>query len=239
MYRGRLDIAHLPHKNLGKQEVHIFFGKIPDPFSGEDMLAVLSPTERERYQAYKAPNKQKEFLYGRFFMKSILASYLKKPVSQISISLNPHKRPYLTDQELQFNLSHSFGAFAMIISKTHPVGIDIEYTQRNIQIEDGRHVFMPEEIQSMQAKPSAEAHLEFLQRWTLKEAIYKAADQGPKLLFNEFRVDLAELSLSSSTPLLAPINRDMGRFSLLEDYLISFAIENPDKEDLRLQSFHL
>jgi len=230
-------IQNLSQWDLPDQEVHIWYAQMPESLAVSSLISLLSQAEKDRYDAYKSPAKQAEFLFGRFFLKQMLAAYLHKPASEIQVEINQYKRPYLPDQELQFNLSHSFGAFALIISKKYSVGIDVEYCLRKLSIEDGRHVFMPEEIQSMKAKDPKAAKQEFLERWTLKEAIYKAADKGTALLFNEFSVDLQTLSVFSKSPLLSTIHRKLGVSPILGDYLLAYAIENPEKDALRIQQF--
>lgn len=237
MDKGKYVIQDLPSKVLPNQEVHIWYAMMPETYDTSLLISLLTPSEKKRYEAYKAPSKQAEFLVGRYFLKQILASYLSRPASEIFLAINQHKRPYLPKQEVQFNLSHSFGAFALIISRKYPVGIDIEYCRRKLSIEDGRHVFMPGEIQSIQSKDSTAAKQEFLERWTLKEAIYKAADKGTALLFNEFSVDLTSLSVFSSSPLLTHVQRELGLTSILNDYILAYAIENPAKDALRIQQF--
>ena len=168
MNKGIQHIHELTPRTLEDGEIHIWQARAPENLKPEAGLSVLDDQEIERYFAYKAPGKQAEFLFGRYFLKHVLASYLKQKPSDVRLAINEHKRPYLAAGELQVNLTHSFGGFALIISKKLKVGIDLEFLNRKISIEDGRHVFMPEELHAMKQKTPAAAKQEFLQRWDPK-----------------------------------------------------------------------
>ena len=98
--------------------------------------------------------------------------------TDLRLGHNAHGKPYLLDSpEWQFNLSHSKRHLAIICGQTpHALGIDIESYPRTIR---------PAVIEaSLSAKEyahylnSAEPLRYWLQVWTLKEALLKAAGVG-------------------------------------------------------------
>ena len=217
--------------SLGSQkpeDVYIFFSLMEDTLQRYNPQQLLDSAEEERLQMYRTEGKRNEFLFGRFFVKKLLGEILAMPAEEVSFGINEHRRPYLPAQELQFNLSHSFGGFALIISPQLPVGVDIEYRKRNISLEDGRHVFMPAEKDSMAEKEEEAAKDEFLHRWTAKEAIYKAADEGTQLLFNEFELSFDPLEVHSHSPQLKKEGWELGHAYPHPDYLLAFAVQNPE-----------
>lgn len=216
---------------LHEQEVHIFFSLIPDPDKTEEKkyLTYLDAAEKKRLQSYKTEGKRREFLYGRYLMKNLISKYLQNSAKEVQLKIDSFKRPYLSNAELEFNLSHSFGGFAFILSKSFKVGIDVEYKKRKLSLEDGKHVFMKGEKASLGEKGPRAAKMEFLKRWTLKEAIYKAAEQGPKLLFNRFEISFNPLRLRSHSKYLTSSGWDLGQVSPHADYQLAFAIDNPEE----------
>ncbi|MEM8888215.1 MAG: 4'-phosphopantetheinyl transferase superfamily protein [Bacteroidota bacterium] len=216
--------------SLGPQEpedVYIFFSLMEDALQRYNPQQLLDSAEEERFNKYRTEGKRNEFLFGRMFMKKLLGEILALPAAEVSLGINEHRRPYLPGQKLQFNLSHSFGGFALIVSSQLPVGVDIEYRKRNISLEDANHVFMPAEKISMAKKEDEAAKNEFLHRWTAKEAIYKAADVGTQLLFNEFELSFDPLQLHSHSSHLPEEAWELRHAYPHPDYLLAFAVQNP------------
>ncbi|MEM6806830.1 MAG: 4'-phosphopantetheinyl transferase superfamily protein [Bacteroidota bacterium] len=224
---------------LHEQEVHIFFSLLPEKIIEKKYLAYLDNSEKRRLEAYKTPGKRSEFLYGRYLMKHLISKYLQLPIEDIQLRIDSFKRPYLSKDELQFNLSHSFGGFAFILSKSFKVGIDVEYKKRKLSLEDGKHVFMKGEKASLGEKGPRAAKTEFLKRWTLKEAIYKAAEQGPKLLFNRFEISFNPLRLRSHSKYLSSSGWDLGQISPHIDYQLAFAIDNPEELEINYTYYQI
>ncbi|MDW3649151.1 MAG: 4'-phosphopantetheinyl transferase superfamily protein [Bacteroidia bacterium] len=228
----------IPHLDpLVPGEVHIFFSLMGESLQRNNSQLLLSQDEKERLKMYRTNGKRNEFLFGRLLMRKLLGEMMDVSPKTVPIAINEHRRPYLKGHQLHFNLSHSFGGFAFIASVAHEVGIDIEYRKRSISLEDGRHVFMPAEKSSMAAKEAAVAKDEFLHRWTLKEAIYKSANVGPQLLFNEFELKLSPLSLHSHSLLLEEEGWELGHAYPHPDYLLAFAFQNPAATPLSIH-FH-
>ena len=214
---------------LHDKEVHLFFSLLPKEVDEKKYISFLDSSEQKRFESYKTHGKRAEFLYGRYLMKNLISKYLQLPTEEIQLKIDSFKRPYLSSSELEFNLSHSFGGFAFILSKSFKVGIDVEYKNRKLSLEDGKHVFMQGEKESLIEKAPRAAKTEFLKRWTLKEAIYKAAEQGPKLLFNRFEISFNPLRLRSHSKYLTSSGWDLGQVSPHADYQLAFAIDNPEE----------
>jgi len=219
------------------EDVYIFFSLMEDTLQRYNPQQLLDSAEEERFNKYRTEGKRNEFLFGRMFMKNLLGEILAMPADEVSFGINEHRRPYLPGQKLQFNLSHSFGGFALIISSQFQVGVDIEFRKRNISLEDGRHVFMPTEKISMAEKEDEAAKNEFLHRWTAKEAIYKAADEGTQLLFNEFELSFDPLEVHSHSQHLKQEVWELGHAYPHPDYLLAFAVQNPKRTPLNFY-FH-
>jgi 4'-phosphopantetheinyl transferase len=91
----------------------------------------------------------------------------------IDCRVDEHGKPYLVDLPYHISLSHSFDYAAVMISKTHPVGIDIEQVKE--KVERIAHKFM---------RPSEMTFIEDRHRipqlyvcWCSKEAVYKCYGQ--------------------------------------------------------------
>ena len=123
------------------------------------------------------PNERRKHLHA--YAQAWLRQCLQLPEHhELVIARSPTGKPYLRDcSQWQFNLSHSKHHLAIICGHTpHPLGIDIESYPRTIR---------PAVIEaSLSAKEythylmAAEPLRYWLQVWTLKEALLKAAGVG-------------------------------------------------------------
>ncbi|UOO90039.1 4'-phosphopantetheinyl transferase superfamily protein [Vitreoscilla massiliensis] len=91
---------------------------------------------------------------------------------------NAHGKPYLRDYpDWQFNLSHSKHHLALVCGHTdNALGIDIESYPRTIRAAVIEASLSPQEWQHYQH--AAEPLRYWLQVWTIKEALLKAAGTG-------------------------------------------------------------
>ena len=117
--------------------------------------------EKENLEKVKDyhPTKLKETLLVRKILKSVL------PEHKI---LYDGRQPYLSPNDHQISVTHSFPFAALAISK-NKVGIDIE--PFNKKIERIRHKFLQEEESGFIEKDKEVAYLTVI--WSLKESLYK------------------------------------------------------------------
>jgi len=90
------------------------------------------------------------------------------------IAIGAHGKPYLVDGKLDWNLAHSGDLALLAISRTGPVGIDLE--QHRVLRDPGAiaaRYFTDREARAIAADASA-----FFRIWVRKEAVVKAAGTG-------------------------------------------------------------
>src|SRR3546814_2137335 len=95
--------------------------------------------------------------------------------------------PIVTGTPVETSLSHAEGLVAIAVSRTGPVGIDIEPASRARDMEAiaGR-VCHPRELAEMAALSGAERGRELLSLWVRKEALLKAAGIGMAIAMDRF-----------------------------------------------------
>jgi phosphopantetheinyl transferase len=85
-------------------------------------------------------------------------------------------KPFLPENPLFFNLSHTKNAFLMAFCIRNEVGVDLEFTEPNEDfISLSNYAFSPDEQVILSGNPCAET---FLKIWTMKEAYLKATGIG-------------------------------------------------------------
>jgi phosphopantetheinyl transferase len=140
----------------------------------------------------------------------------------IDCKVDEHGKPYLVDLSYHISLSHSFDYAAVMISKTRPVGIDIEQVKE--KVERIAHKFMRPEEMAFINDPHKIQQLYVC--WCAKEAVYKCygqkevsfADNISLKPFNFDKEGVVDAHLSKGA-----VSRDYRvNYLQYEDYMIGY-----------------
>jgi 4'-phosphopantetheinyl transferase len=170
---------------LGAGCVHVFRAWLHEPDSAaalNDRLP-LDAEERERMARYHRPGDRTRFGLARAFMRRTIGRYLQIPAEAVALDVRPDGKPEVrgvgAQSSLCFNLSHSGDLALMAVSKTQPVGIDVEVIRELPRLEGLiKRCLTPEEQVSQDRLTGEERLLGFLRLWTRKEAILKGLGSG-------------------------------------------------------------
>jgi len=140
-------------------------------------LGVWEITETEAFFLKKVavqreiahPHKRLQHLAGRYLLKMLYPDF---PVELIMIA--DTRKPFLPEEEYHFSISHCRNYAAVIISKDHRVGVDIEMI--NEKIERIIHKFLSAQEQEMLKNDSVNRVATLL--WSVKESIFKWFGNG-------------------------------------------------------------
>ncbi len=174
-----LGIVRLPLSEPGVQ-----VWQVPLQVSGTGavpLAELLSPEEQKRAEAISSNSHRHRFVVAHGALRLLLAHHVERPARDLIFALGPHGKPHLADAHaLEFNLTHS-GELALIaLSWRGAVGVDVESLARR-----------PFDVQSLASRVLAAAERDWLQRlavearagaflqlWSCKEAVSKAAGGG-------------------------------------------------------------
>ena len=177
---------------LSKTEAHVWRINLDlDDTSASALEGCLSPDERARADKFAFPHLRRRFVVSRARLRQVLSGYLDLDAGAIAFEYGPRGKPALSGKSgIEFNLSHAQDT-ALIAVARYPVGVDIEFTGREIAVEDiARRFFSPEESEQVLALPAAERRAAFFTCWTRKEAYIKGTGQGLWHDLQEFSVSL-------------------------------------------------
>ncbi len=135
----------------------------------EDFFLAVVPVQRE----IKHWHKRLQHLAGRLLLKELYPDF---PVELIQVA--DTKKPFLENEPFHFSISHCGDYAAAMVSKTHRVGVDVEFL--NEKVAQIQHKFTSEEELKVFEKLTPEniqpstfniQHLTLC--WSVKESVFK------------------------------------------------------------------
>lgn len=126
-----------------------------------------------------AEGRQMERMQQQFLLRLLLGAYLGKPGRDLSIRREGAGKPVLAGDDgmrLAFSVSHTGPWLAIAVSNGVPLGIDIEPGDRPLRWQRlARRYFPADDAERLCACDEAEGRRRFLDHWTAREALIKAA----------------------------------------------------------------
>ena len=158
----------------------------------EQCLALLSADELARYRRFVFEQDGNRFLTAHALLRKVLSRYSNTPPQQWRFEINAHGRPALAGRSgLYFNLSHTQGLCACVVSATPLCGVDVENMQRRNRLPGvAQRMFAESELQQLRGCDDAAYRLRFFQYWTLREAYVKALGTGLSASSRQFWFEL-------------------------------------------------
>jgi 4'-phosphopantetheinyl transferase len=141
----------------------------------DDFFKVLLPDEIMRANRYVQKKDRLRFVVSRGALRCLLSKYTNQSASAIKFVISANKKPFIYDQKLKYNVSHS-GDWVLIAISNTEVGVDTEemdplFSYKEILADN----FSSDEINYIAHQDSINS---FYLLWTRKEAITKATALG-------------------------------------------------------------
>ncbi len=126
-----------------------------------------------------ADMRQLERVQQRFLLRLLLGAYLDRPGRDVVIDREPAGKPVLAGDDahrLAFSQSHAGPWLAIAISDGTAVGVDVEPGDRRPRWEKlAKRYFPAADAEAVCAEDEADGCRRFLDHWTAREALVKAA----------------------------------------------------------------
>ncbi|WP_221568722.1 4'-phosphopantetheinyl transferase superfamily protein [Alkalihalobacillus sp. TS-13] len=154
-----------------------------------DLICSQLNEERNRkIQSFLRPEDVCCALIGDVLSRVLLCIYLNTPMHLLSIKRTVNGKPYTTNADCYFNISHS-GEWIVCGVYDKPLGIDVEQI-RTIDVNIAKRYFSPTEAESLFKRAQQERLQYFFELWTLKESYIKMLGTGFNMPFNSFSVQV-------------------------------------------------
>lgn len=220
-------------------EAHVWFIRpdfIQDKTTLDACRHMLSEQEREQCQRFRFPEDSHHYLVSHALVRNVLSKYVEISPDGWVFSRSDHGRPEVANPGLppiRFNLSHTKGLAACVVTLSSDCGIDVEkiYARHN-PIGVAKRMFSSSEYEHMR-QLNGRMQLEyFFTRWTLREAYVKARGIGisfptRKLSFDiessndiniEFQAEIEDSSNDWQFQLLSLTNEHISAIAIRREY---------------------
>ena len=151
--------------------------------------SLLTAKELGRAAKFFKPQDAERFILCRGLLRRILGDHLETDPADLSFEHNGNGKPFLTDTDLEFNVSHSRERLLIAVTAGRTVGVDIEFRRSGINMNAiAERWFAPEERDFFQTLENPQDG--FFDIWAKKEAYVKALGIGIFKELAEFAVPL-------------------------------------------------
>ena len=208
------------HKDIDPQTSFALW-KIDE--QADELIAQLQLKDHEKIYLETLNNGKRNihWLSTRVLLRSMLNTS-----SYIDCKVDEHGKPYLVNFPHFISLSHSFDYAAVMISKTKPVGIDIE--QINDKIGRIAHKFMNAEELSFMDPTHQTEHLYIA--WCAKEAVYKLQGKKNVSFLNNIRLRRFDYKPEGSFDASLELENSRKDFEVhfqqMDDYMIGYVADD-------------
>jgi 4'-phosphopantetheinyl transferase len=155
--------------------------RFDDMTAADEAGSALGATERQHAARFRFERDRQRFVFGRAYLRRILAGYRDQHPAAIVLTQGPHGKPVLADPEdpLRFNLAHSGAVCLIAVTEGTEIGVDVEELRL---VPDGDPVLVnaltPRELALVRSAPPERRDEILLRCWTRKEAVLKASGTG-------------------------------------------------------------
>ncbi len=176
-----------------KQEIHIW--KIPLNLSDKRFnlfFSLLSSEEQTRAQRFYFDKDRRAYVAVRGHLRWLLGRYLARNPLQFIFEYNAHGKPFLAEENICFNVSHSKQLGLIAFDPSKEIGIDIEWMRPDFGgLKIAKRFFSEREVKELEELEGTEQKKGFFNGWARKEAYIKARGRGLAIPLSQFSVQLS------------------------------------------------
>lgn len=228
-------------------EIHFFYtlvGEIQNPSLLETYREISSKKERSKIDRYFFEKDRHNCLVTRALLRFVLSQFIQIPPQSFGFVENKYGKPRLktgvTDIPICFNLSHAAGLTACAVVLDHEIGIDVEDSNREIDIKIADQFFSQQESEFLRQTKEKDQKKVFFDFWTLKESYIKAKGKGLSIALDKFsfRIDHDSIAISFDDQYDDTAdNLVFFRFPLLKTFKAAITLQAPSTKGFNLNLY--
>jgi len=174
-------------------EVHVW--RVPLNISDKllkQLFHLLSKDETDRAKKFHFEKDRKRYISTRGHLRVLIGKYLDQKPDTLVFNYNKYGKPFITDNSIQFNVSHSKELGLIAFDLDLEVGVDIEWKRPDFGgLKIAKRFFSREELLELETLPPDEQAQGFFNCWSRKEAYIKALGKGLAIPLDKFSVNLS------------------------------------------------
>jgi len=226
-----MDKIATPRLEQLQQQLHVWLtvpDEITDPGTLSDYLSLLSEDERERQQRFHFEKDRHSFLVSHALVRKVLSMYVDVDPADWQFSAGEFGRPEISGPAgvppLRFNLTHTEGLSACLVTLDVDCGVDAERVggRGNLHAVAGK-MFAASELETLSALEGQQYQQQFFTFWTLREAYCKALGTGLGFSKKDYAFDVTadnRIAINFASP------RDNGQGKYWQFNLLRPAVEH-------------
>ena len=226
------------NQNGHENDLEVYFSETKDllPIYG-NLKKYISVHEQSRAEKYHFEEDRQTYICCHAFLRLILSTRLQVQPSDICFIKGKKNKPRLKGNPVYFNISHTRNAFAIAVSKTSYVGIDVENVNRKLEFKSMANNIFNSKERSYISESCEDARKRFFLLWTRKEAFLKAIGLG--IITNLKQIAVSEQVNLMNKHLLENLSdrscNDHFIYSqTFENYCLSIAV--PQRSNIKLSN---
>jgi 4'-phosphopantetheinyl transferase len=177
--------------------------KVPGSFPVEQVLPLLAGHEKTKAASYRFERDRRAYCAAHVLLRLTIDDAFAPQSYQLLYGLTGKPHVLMPNgKEIHVSLSHSNRLAAVAVASECRIGVDIEFRDRALVLEDLLPFALSDSERTEFAPSTGHEHAAdtFLCRWTLKEAIAKATGQGLTADFQSFSVRTRPSQLITRAP---------------------------------------
>jgi 4'-phosphopantetheinyl transferase len=219
-------MSFTPILSLAPAEVHLWHAALTVTLEKEAIYRrLLNAEEIARADRFRFPHHRQYFIAGRAILRLILSSYLQIPAEKLIFSYQDYGKPYLAQNDLQFNVSHSHAYAVYAITPVHRIGVDLEKVEDHYADGVANRCFSAWEYQQLACLSAPERVQGFYRIWSRKEALIKALGLGLSFPINSFSVPIDEPCISPALLFNGTCDWHLQSFHSINGFVSAFATQ--------------
>ena len=164
--------------NKSQNKIYLFTGSVQILYKNW-MDLNLDENELNRSSSFYNVQDRNTFVVCRFYLKKLASEFLDLPIDNLKIGYGTNGKPFIENEKLYFNCSHTEDIFVIAITTLGEIGIDIEWLHRPVVISKLSNLILSDKEQFSLSQCREDKRKEmFLKIWTVKESFFKGLGSG-------------------------------------------------------------
>lgn len=231
-------------------EIHVWFCR-PDEITDTQQLAhyksLLSDEECQQHKRFHFKKDQHSYLVSHALVRNVLSKYADISPDQWQFNANTHGRPEIKQSTsgapLKFNLTHTPGLCACVVTLGSVCGIDAEIVNRKNNLRKiAERMFAKDELSTLEKLHNSEFRKAFFRFWTLRESYLKALGTGLGGSSKDFHFSIRDDDIAINYDNAGnDLHTDKERWQFVlfeptEQHVSAIAVKNATHENLNIVS---